>query len=159
LAKSLLKDATMTPAANREEHMTAPVERTVENPSIRDDHVILIVDDDTEWLADLQGWLGHEGLRVVGISRGEWVIEAVDFHEPDVVVLDVHLPGSDGLEILAKLRRRRPDIPVIIMTAFGGFDVQDRALMLGAAAYFAKPFRVSDLVSELRRLRAARPSP
>ena len=119
---------------------------------------ILIVDDDTEWLADLNNWLGHDGFHAVGISRGEWVVEAVDFHEPDVVVLDIHLPGSDGLAILGQLHRRRPDIPVIVMTAFGGFDVENRARMLGAAAYFDKPFRVSDLVSALRRLRVARRS-
>jgi DNA-binding NtrC family response regulator len=116
---------------------------------------ILVVDDDTAWLADLQTWLADDGFRVIGISRGEWVVEAADFHEPEAIVLDVHLPNADGLNILGRLRRRQPDIPVIIMTAFGGLDVEEKARRLGAAAYFDKPFRLSDLVRELRRLSRA----
>jgi DNA-binding NtrC family response regulator len=119
---------------------------------------VLVVDDDTTWLADLRTWLADDGFRVIGISRGEWVIEAADFHEPDVIVLDVHLPSADGLDILTRLRRRQPDIPVIVMTAFGGVEVQERARRLGAADYFDKPFRLSDLVQALRRVRRVRPA-
>jgi len=114
---------------------------------------VVVVDDDTAWLSDLETWLSHDGFRVIGISRGEWVVEAVSFHEPDAVLLDVNLPGADGLDLLAQLRRRQPDIPVIIMTAFGGFDVKDRARRLGAAEYFDKPFRVNDLINAIRRVR------
>jgi DNA-binding response OmpR family regulator len=57
---------------------------------------ILVVDDDTQWVADLQTWLSHEGYQAVGIARGEWVIQAVEFHEPNVVLLDLHFPGADG---------------------------------------------------------------
>lgn len=111
---------------------------------------VVIVDDDTAWLADLETWLGHEGFQVVGISRGEWVLEAVDFHEPDVVVVDLQLPGVDGLTILGQLRRRWPTLPVIVMTAFGGADIQERVRRLGAAAYFDKPFRLESLVVAIR---------
>jgi DNA-binding response OmpR family regulator len=111
---------------------------------------ILVVDDDTAWLADLETWLAHEGFHVVGISRGEWVLEAVDFHEPDVVVVDLQLPGIDGLEILRQLRRRWPSLPVIVMTAFGGAEVEERVRRLGAAGYFDKPFRLDNLVAALR---------
>jgi len=111
---------------------------------------ILVVDYDTAWLADLETWLAHEGFHVVGISRGEWVLEAVDFHEPDVVVVDLQLPGIDGLEILRQLRRRWPSLPVIVMTAFGGAEVEERVRRLGAAGYFDKPFRLDNLVAALR---------
>jgi DNA-binding response OmpR family regulator len=111
---------------------------------------IVVVDDDTAWLADLETWLAHEGFQVVGISRGEWVLEAVDFHEPDVVVVDLQLPGVDGLDILGQLRRRWPSLPVIVMTAFGGGEVEERVRRLGAAAYFDKPFRLENLVAALR---------
>jgi two-component system, NtrC family, C4-dicarboxylate transport response regulator DctD len=114
---------------------------------------ILVVDDDTAWLADLERWLTDDGLRVISISRGEWVVQAVDFHEPDAVLLDVNLPGADGLEILAQLRRRRPDVPVIVMTAFGGAEIEERARRLGAADYFDKPFRMTALATALRRVR------
>jgi DNA-binding NtrC family response regulator len=127
--------------------------RVAKRPERGLSRMILVVDDDTAWLANLETWLAHDGFRVIGISRGEWVVEAVDFHEPDAVLLDIHLPGADGLDILRQLHHRRPDIPVVIMTAFGGFEVQDRAHRLGAAAYFDKPFRVSDLMRVLWRVR------
>ena len=111
---------------------------------------VIVVDDDTAWLADLENWLAHEGFQVIGISRGEWVLEAVDFHEPDVVVVDLQLPGVDGAEILRQLRRRWPSLPVIVMTAFGGVDIEERVRRLGAAGYFDKPFRLEKLVAALR---------
>ena len=113
---------------------------------------VVVVDDDTAWLADLETWLAHEGFHVIGISRGEWVVEAVDFHEPDVVVVDLQLPGVDGLQILGQLQRRLPTLPVIVMTAFGGADVEERVRRLGATAYFDKPFRLEKLVASIRRI-------
>ena len=113
---------------------------------------VVLVDDDTAWLADLEVWLGHEGFQVTGISRGEWVLEAVDFHEPDVVVVDLQLPGVDGLQILGQLRRRWPTLPVIVMTAFGGADVEEQVRRLGAIGYFDKPFRLDNLVASIRRI-------
>src|SRR5688572_5691810 len=97
----------------------SPGPRSVAGTPERRRRTILVVDDDTAWLANLEAWLAHDGFRVIGISRGEWVVEAVDFHEPDAVLLDIHLPGADGLDILRQLRHRRPEIPVVIMTAFG----------------------------------------
>lgn len=131
-------------------------ERGASSAADMDATKILVVDDDTAWLANLQTWLADAGFRVVGISRGEWVLQAVEFHAPDAVVLDVHLPGADGLDILRQLRRREPRIPVVVMTAFGGFEVEERARRLGAAEYFDKPFRLSDLISALRRVRRFR---
>jgi DNA-binding response OmpR family regulator len=113
---------------------------------------IVVVDDDTAWLADLEMWLTHEGFQVNSISRGEWVLEAVDFHEPQVVVVDLQLPDVDGLALLAQLRRRRPALPIIVMTAFGGSEVEQHVRRLGVTAYFDKPFRLESLVAAIRRL-------
>jgi two-component system response regulator (stage 0 sporulation protein F) len=113
---------------------------------------IMVVDDDTQWLADLQTWLTHDGYEVVGISRGEWVVQAVDFHEPDVVLLDLNFPEADGLAILGHLQRRQPELPVVIMTAFGNIDIENRARALGAVAYFDKPFRLDALLRTLRSI-------
>ena len=113
----------------------------------------MVVDDDTQWLADLQTWLTHDGYEVVGISRGEWVIQAVDIHEPDVVLLDLNFPDADGLAILGQLQRRSPGLPVVIMTAFGNVDIENRVRALGAAAYFDKPFRLDTLLRTLRSIR------
>ena len=113
---------------------------------------IMVVDDDTQWLADLQTWLTHDGYEVVGISRGEWAIQAVDFHEPDVVLLDLNFPEADGLAILGHLQRRQPELPVVIMTAFGNIDIENRVRALGAVAYFDKPFRLDTLLRTLRSI-------
>lgn len=117
-------------------------------------NTIVVVDDDTTWLSDLQTWLAQVGFTVIGISRGEWVIEAVEWHEPHAVIVDLQLPGMDGLEILRQLRRRRPHIPVVVMTAFGGPEIHDRVRRLGAWAYFDKPLRVENLVMALRAIRS-----
>jgi DNA-binding response OmpR family regulator len=69
-----------------------------------------------------------------------------------VVVLDVELPGGNGLDVLAGLRRRWPSLPVIVMTAFGNPVVADRARRLRADAYLEKPFRLAALVDEIRRV-------
>jgi two-component system response regulator (stage 0 sporulation protein F) len=112
----------------------------------------MLVDDDTAWLADLQTWLAADGYEVVGIPRGEWVIQAADVHEPDVVLLDLDLPGADGFSILGHLQRRDPELPVIVMTAFGNIDVEKRVRALGAVAYVDKPFRLDTLLRTLRSI-------
>jgi two-component system response regulator (stage 0 sporulation protein F) len=137
-----------TRVSNREAPTTSP-----QRPAA----TILVVDDDTQWVADLQTWLSHEGYQAVGIARGEWVIQAVDFHEPNVVLLDLHFPGADGVAILGHLQRRYPSLPVVIMTAFGNIDIENRVRALGAVAYFDKPFRLDALLRTLRSI--CRPGP
>jgi DNA-binding NtrC family response regulator len=111
----------------------------------------LLVDDDAAWRAALGGWLEGEGVRVVRLTRGEWVTSAIETHHADVVLLDVHLPGLDGLQVLESIRARWPKLPVIVMTAFGGPDLADRILRGGATAFLDKPFRMSELMTVLER--------
>jgi DNA-binding NtrC family response regulator len=112
---------------------------------------LLVVDDDSAWRDALKMWLEQEKFRVVMLGRADWVSHAVELHRPDVVLLDVNLPGASGLDVLDSLARRWPSLPVIIMTAFGGPGVGDTARRLGAAAYLEKPFRMTTLVNEIRR--------
>lgn len=113
--------------------------------------VILLVDDDAGWRTLLERWLTREGMRAVGLARGEWVMHAIDLHRPDVVILDVHLPGLDGLHLVDMVRRRWPTLPVIVMTAFGSPETVDRAQRYGASGYLDKPFRMTDLTAALER--------
>jgi two-component system response regulator AtoC len=112
---------------------------------------VLVVDDDASWRAVLAGWLQQEGFRVVGISRGDWVTSAVETQAADIVILDVQLPGLGGLDVLRALRTRWPDLPVIVTTAFGGPDTEDLARQRGATGYLEKPFRIGELMAEVRR--------
>ena len=113
---------------------------------------IMIVDDDSAWRVALERWLRDEGMRGIGLSRGEWITSAIETHRPDAVLLDIHLPGVDGLQVLEIVRERWPSLPVIVMTAFGGRETGDLARRCGAAGYFDKPFRMADLTQEIRRL-------
>lgn len=113
--------------------------------------LILILDDDDAWRAALKDSLEREGFTVVGIARSEWILPALDLYRPALVVLDNLMPGPlVGLELLPTLRGRWPSLPIIMMTAFGGRSTADRALALGADGYFDKPFRIAELIQEIR---------
>ncbi len=116
------------------------------------DITVLLVDDDGAWRAALASWLEHEGYRVFGLPRGDHVAGAIEDRRIDVVVLDVHLPGLDGLDVLADVRRRWPGLPVIVTTAFGGSQTGDVARRRGATSYLEKPFRLEELMTQLRRV-------
>jgi DNA-binding NtrC family response regulator len=112
---------------------------------------VLLVDDDGGWRAVLERWLRGEGMRGIGLSRGDQIASAIETHQPDVVLLDIHLHGVDGLQVLEVVRGRWPKLPVIVMTAFGGSETGELARQRGASGYLEKPFRMSDLMSEVER--------
>lgn len=116
---------------------------------------LLVVDDDEAWRLTLKDWLARKNVQVVGCSHGDWAITAIQTHRPDVVMLDVHLPGRSGLDVLRSVRHRWPALPVIVTTAFGGAESEEAATSLGASAYLAKPFRMERLFTVLRRLLGA----
>jgi len=118
---------------------------------------VLVVDDDEAWRSALKDSLEREGLHVVAVARSEWTLPAVELYRPAVLVIDNLMPGPLlGLDLLPVLRRRWPELPIVMMTAFGGRGTADEAVRKGATAYFDKPFRVADLASEIHRLVAAR---
>lgn len=114
--------------------------------------MVLVVDDDEAWRSALKDSLESEGFRVVGVARSEWTFSAIELYRPAAVVLDNQIPGpATGLELLPAMRERWPQLPVVMMTAFGGRLTASEALRRGASAYFDKPFRVAELVGEIRR--------
>jgi two-component system nitrogen regulation response regulator GlnG len=113
---------------------------------------ILFVDDDAAWRVVLDRWFRGLGLRSIGLARGEWITHAIEQYQPDVLLLDIHLPGRDGLHVLEDVRRRWPTLPVVVMTAFGGKQTADLARHVGATGYLDKPFRMDELTDELRRV-------
>jgi DNA-binding response OmpR family regulator len=114
----------------------------------------MIVDDDAVWLQTLKTWLDREGFRTVVLARAEWIVPAIELYHPDVVVLDVQLPGrKTGLDLVGTLRRRFPALFIVVSTAFGGTATADTARRLGASSYLDKPFRISALVALMRQVR------
>jgi len=126
----------------------------------RADHV-LIVDDDAELRALLGEYLGRSGFRVSLAMDGMEMRRALDTSSPDIVVLDIMLPGEDGL-VLCRDLRARSNLPVIMLTA--RIDELDRiiGLEMGADDYLAKPFNPRELLARLksilRRTRALPPA-
>lgn len=113
---------------------------------------VLVVDDDEAWRSALKDCLEREGFRVIGVARGEWTFAAIDLYHPAAVILDNQMPGpAIGLDLLPGMRERWPRLPIVMMTAFGGRLTADEAQRRGASAYFDKPFRIDDLVGEIRR--------
>src|SRR5205085_3159509 len=101
---------------------------------------ILIVDDEEAVCWALQRALSREGHRVAVASSAEEAFTLAERQPPDVIVLDVRLPGLDGLTALGRLRELAQDAAVIVVTAYGNLTTAVRAVEGGAFDYLAKPF-------------------
>jgi two-component system, NtrC family, response regulator AtoC len=121
------------------------------NAPATDGPLILVVDDDESIRSLLQSFLHAEGFRTVEAKAGGDVVPAITRHRPDLVVMDVRLPGMTGLEVLEQLKRAHIDVPVLIMTAFGSSNVAIEAIQHGAYDYVTKPFQLDDLIITVRR--------
>ena len=122
------------------------------------DHV-LVVDDDAEIRALLSEYLNRNGYRVSAVADGRAMWAALETKKPDIVVLDLMLPGDDGLTLCRDLRARST-LPVIMLTARG--DETDRivGLEMGADDYVAKPFNPRELLARIKSvLRRSRTLP
>lgn len=122
------------------------------------DH-ILIVDDDAETRRLLQAYLEKQGYRVTTVADGRALRKALDTARPDLIVLDLMLPGEDGLEICRDLRIRS-NVPVIMLTARGEETDRIVGLEMGADDYLAKPANPRELLARIKSvLRRARSLP
>jgi len=120
------------------------------------DH-ILIVDDDAEIRTLLSAYFSRNGLLSTAVGDGKGMWRALDAGHFDLVVLDVMLPGDDGLTLCRELRAKS-ELPVIMLTARGDEDDRVMGLELGADDYIAKPFSPRELLARLRAvLRRAQP--
>jgi DNA-binding NtrC family response regulator len=111
---------------------------------------ILIVEDDEIFLRPLQRSLEVAGYDVVARSSGEDAIDVLKNDDADMVLTDKRLPGMDGVEVVRRLRGEHPELPVVIMTAYGTIDSAVDSVRLGAADYLVKPFEVSELLVVIR---------
>jgi nitrogen regulation protein NR(I) len=118
---------------------------------------ILIVDDDAQLRLSFEKILTVEGHKVQMSATGEGGLEIVGTDPPDVVVMDVRLPGMDGLETFRAMHEMDSKLPVIIMTAFGTTDTAIEATKLGAFDYLLKPFDIPEMLLNIdKALEASR---
>lgn len=112
---------------------------------------VLIVDDQFGIRILLNEVLQKEGYETYQASNGNQALENVTNHSPDLVLLDMKIPGMDGIEILKRMKKLDQNIRVIIMTAYGELDMIQEAKDLGALTHFAKPFDIDDIRSAVKK--------
>ena len=122
---------------------------------------ILVVEDDAAIRRGLSDALRYAGYLVEQCQTGDEVLASACSSAPDLLLLDVLLPGKDGFEILAELRTSHPQVPVIMLTARGAEEDRVRGLKLGADDYVVKPFSATELLARVQavlRRSAERPT-
>ncbi len=112
---------------------------------------LLIVDDQFGIRILLNEIFQKEGYKTFQAANGQQALEIVRKHYPELVLLDMKIPGMDGIEILKRMKEIEPEIRVIIMTAYGELDMIQEAKDLGALTHFAKPFDIDDIREAVRK--------
>ncbi len=111
---------------------------------------LLIVDDQYGIRLLLHEIFKKEGYEVFQAANGFQAIDIVVKDCPDLVILDMKIPGMDGVEILKRIKEINKDIKVILMTAYGELDIIEEAKKLGALQYFPKPFDIDEIKKVVR---------
>lgn len=113
---------------------------------------VLVIDDDSSITAVLKRGLSYEGFIVDVAATGKEGLDRAREYPPNLVILDVMMPGLDGLEVCRRLRAADPNLPIILLTAKDGVNDQVMGLETGADDYVVKPFTFEVLLARLRAL-------
>lgn len=125
-----------------------------------DDALILVIDDDEQLRSRLQRYLLANGFRVSTAENAQSARDSLRVLQPDLIVLDVTMPGETGLQLTASLREDGNDAPILLLTARGDPDDRIAGLEAGADDYLGKPFEPKELLLRIRgMLRRANPAP
>jgi two-component system, OmpR family, phosphate regulon response regulator OmpR len=124
-----------------------------------EDAMILVVDDDARLRGLLSRYLGENGFRVDVAESAVQAREHLRFLQPDLMVLDVTMPGEDGLSLTESLRREKSDVPVLLLTARGAPEDRIAGFEAGADDYLPKPFDPRELVLRIRAMLRRVPPP
>ncbi|WP_038071349.1 response regulator transcription factor [Thermus scotoductus] len=111
---------------------------------------VLLVDDDPALLEVLGAYLRGAGFEVLEAKDGEKALEL--FPRADLIILDLMLPKLDGFRVLAEVRRERPELPILMLTARGEEEERVKGLELGADDYVVKPFSPKEVVARVKAL-------
>lgn len=111
---------------------------------------ILLVDDEAEFIETLAKRLTRRGLGVLLAHSGQEALDVIAANEVDVVVLDVKMPGMDGIEALQRIKALKPELEVLMLTAHANVEVAMRGMELGAFDYLMKPVELDDLLYKIQ---------
>lgn len=112
---------------------------------------VLVVDDEALTVRTISRGLREEGFEVLTAASGEEAVKTFSAEKPDLTLLDIVLPGIDGVEVLRRIKSTNPNSIVLMMSAYHMVDRAVEAMKLGAFDYLIKPFHLSDMLSTLRR--------
>jgi len=107
---------------------------------------VLFVDDEIDFLETLLKRMKKRGVDVTGVGSGEEALSFLDTNQVDVVVLDVKMPGMDGIETLREIKKRHPLVEVIMLTGHANLEVAIEGMELGAFDYLMKPMDIDELL-------------
>lgn len=112
---------------------------------------VLVVDDQYGIRLLLKEVFAKDQIAIIQASNGKQALEVVQQEKPDLILLDMKMPGMDGIELLRRLRKMGLNAKVIMMTAYGELDMVAEASKLGALAHFTKPFDIEELRMEVMK--------
>lgn len=112
---------------------------------------ILIVDDEEDLVATMAERMTLRDIRAEAVTSGLDALQCMNEREFDALVLDVKMPGIDGLQLMAEIRRKYPNLPVVILTGHGSAADAERGMRQGAFDYLMKPVDIDRLIEKLRK--------
>lgn len=110
---------------------------------------VLVVDDQYGIRLLLKEVFSKDDLHMFQAANGKQALEIIQTEKPDLILLDMKMPGMDGLELLRRVRQMDTNVKVIMMTAYGELEMVAEAFRLGALTHFTKPFDIEELRTEV----------
>ncbi len=127
-----------------------------ERNRLMDSFRVLIIDDEEELVSTLVERLEIRGCEAVGVHCGKEAIERLGESQFDVVILDVRLPGENGVEIMRNIKCIHQDLPVILLTGHMCQETSEEGMRAGAIDYIIKPININELIKKMKEAIAAR---
>jgi len=112
---------------------------------------MLVVDDEQDFLETILKRLKARKIEVAGVESGHKALEFLDAHDVDVTILDVKMPGMDGIETLREIKKKKPLVEVIMLTGHASVESGIQGMQLGAFDYVMKPVALDELLEKVRQ--------
>lgn len=120
------------------------------------DAKVLLVDDEEEFCNLLSERLGHRGMKVNSVNSGEEAVSKVENESFDAIIVDLSMPGIDGLETLRRIKEKRPDLEIIMLTGHATVQNSIEAMKLGAEDLLEKPVDLQALMERIKEVKHKR---
>ena len=115
-------------------------------------HKILVAEDEPLMLMTIEAKLRKDGFEVMGVTDGQEAINAMDTFRPDLIITDILMPYTSGLEVISVARSKNIKLPIIVLSGIGEEETVMEAFNLGADDFITKPFIPSELTVRVKRL-------